>query len=154
MQSPVQQARQQLQTWKSSAVRFSRQMRHMGCVPLALRLMVALSERPKLPLLRRPNRLKRCAVALRMSGLLPAGLTRPLSAEPCTATASHYSPSGLQRSCDTANISRAGDTCGLILLQEHLSLVLLERLATHCPTVPLLRLNMTKRSDSSIEKGH
>ena len=59
-------------------------MRHMGCVPLALRLMVALSERPRLPLLCRPNRLSRCAAALRVSGLLPAGLPSPLSADPCT----------------------------------------------------------------------
>ena len=58
----------------------------MGCVPLALRLMVALSERARLPLLRRPNRLSRCAAAVRVSGLLPAGLTRPPSADPCIAS--------------------------------------------------------------------
>ena len=71
-QTPVMRAAGGCLTWKSSAVRFSRQIRHMGCVPLPERFKMALSARPRLPLLRRPNRLSKWAAALLLSGLLPA----------------------------------------------------------------------------------
>ena len=65
-------------TSKSSAVRFSRQIRHMGCVPLALRF-IGLPGRPLLEL-RRPKRLSRWVAALAESGLPPLGLPEPIVA--------------------------------------------------------------------------
>ena len=64
-------------TSKSSAVKFSKQMRHMGCVPLALRFM-GLPPRGMLEL-RRPNRLSRWVAALAESGLPPFALPDPVS---------------------------------------------------------------------------
>ena len=113
-------------------------MRHMGCVPLALRLMVALSERPRLPLLRRPNRLSRCAAAVRVSGLLPAGL--PFSADPCTAKAVRL-PS-FQHHTDlkhkTIGLLWQMKACGKPLMLRALYVCVARALGICSPALPLL----------------
>lgn len=83
-------------TSKSSAVKFSKQMRHMGCVPLALRFM-GLPPRGMLEL-RRPNRLSRWVAALAESGLPPFALPDPVSPScipnktPVRFSTTHISP--------------------------------------------------------------
>ena len=110
-----------LLAWKSSAVRFSRQIRHIGCVPLPLRFRMALSARPRLPLLRRPNRLSRWAAALLLSGLLPCR-SCPLS---CTQPDSSHC-----FSCIGINMHTPHNTCLQLMIKcTHAKLVELEQVS-------------------------